>query len=422
MKYFSLFLAFLIGTLLLTSCKKTKESVPENAETGGRQTLILARCSNENSIDKDNEDRLITGFNSTNADYYIQEQLYESSDNLSVDIYAGKTIDLLCLGTWIDPVPLYNKGLLCDLNGFIDNDTEVSRSDYVESVLTALEINGKLYQMPYDYTVESAIVRADLWGDDTDTSFEHIIEVSERNGCTVPFDFNFDSYGFIPYITSEYIDYSTGTCNFNDGRFEEFLGFMKQYTDITSKIDGDELYNMFKRGEMLLTDGGFSGFNQIDYLEHEVGTKIKFVGFPSETENYHIVLPKTSFAIFSQSEKQADAFEFVKYYTSYDSYVSKETGSSLGGWLSINKKALEHFCERSIEENSYDLDEEQKRQNNEEIMRQINTVNGAGMRGGNIVAAVLSEETQLYFSGEKSAAEVCEIIQNRLNTYFNEQS
>ena len=193
MKYFSLFLAFLIGTLLLTSCKKTKESVPENAETGGRQTLILARCSNENSIDKDNEDRLITGFNSTNADYYIQEQLYESSDNLSVDIYAGKTIDLLCLGTWIDPVPLYNKGLLCDLNGFIDNDTEVSRSDYVESVLTALEINGKLYQMPYDYTVESAIVRADLWGDDTDTSFEHIIEVSERNGCTVPFDFNFDS-------------------------------------------------------------------------------------------------------------------------------------------------------------------------------------------------------------------------------------
>lgn len=426
MKRLSLFWAFLVGTLLLTSCQNAEEYVPQNTEADDRQTLILARSDKASSIAenyvREDENRLIAGFNSTNTDYYIQEQLYESGDNLAVDIYAGKNIDLLCLGSWIDPAPLYNKGLLCDLNVFIDNDTEVSRDDFVEPVLSVLETNGKLFQMPYNYFIESAVVRADLWGDDTDTSFDHIIEVAEKNGCTVPFYFTFDSYEFIPYITAEYIDYSAGTCSFNDGRFEEFLGFMKKYTDITSEIDSsDKLYDMFNRGEILLLSGGFAYFDQIEYDERDFGVKMKFIGFPSETENYHIANPQTSFAIFSQSEKQAGAFEFIKYYTSYDSYISKETGSSLGGGLSINKKALEHLCELSIEQNVLNLDEEQKRRNNEEIMQQIYTVNGAGNQSGNFIASVLSEETQLYFNGDKSAAEVCEIIQNRLTTYFEEQ-
>ncbi|MDE7290155.1 MAG: extracellular solute-binding protein [Oscillospiraceae bacterium] len=418
MKRLALCMAIFMTAILMTSCKGGEE-IPESTEAGGRQTIILARSDTED-FNRDIVDRLIIGFNNTSEDYYIKEQLYNSGDNLSMDIYAGKQIDLLCLGDWIDITPLYSKELLCDLYGFIDSDTEISRGDYVEPVLTALETNGKLYQMPYDFSVESAIARADLWGDDNVMTFEHIIEVSEEKGCKIPFDFTFDSYNFIPYVSSNFIDFETGTCNFTDGKFEEFLGFMKQYTVKTADIDREELYNMFINGEVLLIDCGFAYFDQIDYLESDAGRKIKFVGFPSETKNYHLAVPETAFAIFSQSKKQQDAFEFIKYCTSYKAYVD-ESGAISGGALSINKKALEFYSERSVERNSYKLDEEQKRQNNEEIMRQIYSVNGSGTRSGGIVAAVLSEETQLYFKGEKSAAEVCEIIQNRLSTYFNEQ-
>ncbi|MDE7290157.1 MAG: hypothetical protein K2N71_11770, partial [Oscillospiraceae bacterium] len=57
----------------------------------------------------------------------------------------------------------------------------------------------------------------------------------------------------------------------------------------------------------------------------------------------------------------------------------------------------------------------------DEILEQIYSVNGASSPVGNVIFPILSEETQMYFSGKKSAAEVCEIIQNRLSTYFNEQ-
>ena len=160
MKYFKLCLAFLVGTMLLASCQN-EESTEKNTESCNVQILILARSSEKN-FSTSVADRLIAEFNNASNEYHIQEQLYESSDNLSIDIYAGKSIDLLCLGDWIDPSPLIGKGLLCDLYSFIDNDTEISRGDYVNSILTALETNGRLYQMPYDFSVESAVVKTKL--------------------------------------------------------------------------------------------------------------------------------------------------------------------------------------------------------------------------------------------------------------------
>ncbi|MDE6596826.1 MAG: extracellular solute-binding protein [Oscillospiraceae bacterium] len=419
MKRLALCIAIFMSAMLLTSCKGG-EDIPENTEADGKQTLILARPAEYTTDFYGTADRLVAEFNSKNSDYQIQEQLYESCDNLLVDIYAGKSIDLLYLGDWIDPSPLYSKELLCDLYGFIDNDTEVSRSDYVEPVLTALEINGKLYQMPHDFDIGSAVIKAKFWDGSEDMSFKHIIELAEKNGCRFPFDFSLDSYGFIPYITSQYIDYSKGECSFNDGRFEEFLGFIKPYVTVLADMNGEELFQMFINDEILLMDGGFGSFFQLDYLEHEAGEDLKYVGYPSETPNYHIAVPSTSFAIFSQSKKQEGAFEFIKYCASYGANIN-ESGGSKGGLIPINKAALERHAEVHMERSHYDFDEEQMKQNVEETFRQINSVNGSGSRSGDVAAAVISEELQLYFKGDKSASEVCEIIHNSLSTYFNEQ-
>ena len=37
------------------------------------------------------------------------------------------------------------------------------------------------------------------------------------------------------------------------------------------------------------------------------------------------------------------------------------------------------------------------------------------------ITAIIMEETPAYFSGQKSAREVCEILQNRVELYFNER-
>lgn len=425
MKHFSLFLAFLIGTLLLTSCK-SEDSTPERTDSNGRKIITLARSEEAIWLRDMNAKRLIGEFNGKSKDYCIEEHIYESEDKLLIEISAGNQPDIICLGDWIDAAPLYNKGMLCDMYGFIDGDPDISRGDYVEPVLKALETDGKLYQMPFDFSISSAFVKKSVWGDDKDTSFEHIVEVAEKNGCKIPFGFTIDSYEFMPYISSNFIDFKTGTCNFTDGRFEKFLVFMKQSEDEMAKCDTNEKFSdLFKYNEMLVMPSGMSGFTQLNYLESEYGEEIKFIGFPSETENYHIVIPAVSFAIFEDAKQPHGAFEFIKFCTSRDIYNSEMGGSKGGTCLPINKAALEDCYNSELESEKLfrpNIDEEQIRQNFDEIMEQINSVNGASSPLGNIIFPILSEECQQYFNGDKTAAEVCEIIQNRLNTYFNEQS
>ena len=80
-----------------------------------------------------------------------------------MDILSGRSFDLLYVGDWLDMTSMYNKNILCDLNELIASDPEISRDIYVEPVLDALEVNGKLYQMPRNFNIESAVVKADKW-------------------------------------------------------------------------------------------------------------------------------------------------------------------------------------------------------------------------------------------------------------------
>lgn len=415
MKRFVFFLTIIIGTVLLTSCSNKENHTDER----GRQAVVLARSAQKDFTDEA-ADRLIASYNSKSADYFIEERLYESGNNLMIDVLAGKSPDILMFGDWIDASSLYGKERLADIYAFIDSDGDISRSDFVEPVLKTLETDGRLYCMPYDFSVDSAVVKTELWGDDSNTNFEHIAEISEKKGCVIPFDFTVNSYNFMNYISSEYIDFSKGKCSFDDGRFEAFLEFLNRYAVRVDNTDRDTLYNMFINDEMLMLNCGFAGFDQIDYLESDAGGKIKFIGLPSGTGN--IVIPETAFGIFEQSDSKLGAFDFIKSCTSYKAYVSEAADGEFTGvyCLPINKMALDFCYDHSLKRNSYRLSEEKKKRNNDEILRQINSVRSAYFPSGNAVQTIISEETATYFNGEKSASEVCSIIQNRVSTYLEE--
>lgn len=424
----------IIGSLLLfTSCNKSEDNI--DSIESGRETIILARPASVedwyfNKYQERKSNEIINTFNSTNDRYFIQECPYETSDKFLLDIISGQQFDLLYVGDWLNITPLYGKNLLCDLYELIDSDTDISRDEYVGSVLNSLEINGKLYQMPYDFIVQSAVAKTDLWGYDNDNSFEHILEKSEQLGCDMPFDLSVYSYSFIPFISSEFIDFENGTCRFDDGRFEEILVLMKKYNDIYGNVSQNYpngALDLFKENRVLLMSSEFAGFQQLDYITWEVGDRVKYVGFPSDTSNYHIAVPIVSFSVSESSDKKTGAFEFIKYYTSYDSYIY-DTSSATGVTQStmcipINKAAVEYLADNSMNEylNFYKFDEQTLKENRDDILKQIYTVNGANNPVGNIVKDILSEEIQPYLDGRKTASQVCSTIQNRLTTYFDEQ-
>ncbi len=412
----------LAAAVILSSCgRKTDEkTVDEN----GREVIILAR-NRENKYSRDTVENLIIEYNNSGDKFYIEEKDYSSGDDLITDIIAGKNIDVLIADGWIDIAPLYSKGYLCDLYEFINNDSEITDDTYLTSVLKAMEKNGKLYEMPYDFIVESAVAKADLWGDDNDTSFEHTIEKAEELNCEIPFDMSLDSYSFLSYITSNYVDTANGSCNFNDGEFEKFIVFMKQYYDNIKNLSGEDLLNKFKNDDLLVISTGIASFEQLDYLERDVGDKIKFVGFPSDINNYHIVVPDISFSIFSDSQNSGGAFDFIKYCTSYGAYVDSTNGGNFiinHYSLPINREAIDYLYNDSIQTNLYGVDKDLKKSYNDEIMKQIDSVNGSASMANNAIGDILSEELHSYFDDGKNSGEVCSSIQNRVTIYLSERS
>ena len=429
----SFIFCIIVLLFIIASCKKNEDNI-DSAEQC-KETIILARPASVddwyfNKYQERKSNEIISAFNSTNDKYLIQERPYETSDKFLLDIISGQQLDLLYVGDWLNIIPLYGKEMLCDIYELIDADSDTSRNEYVVPVLNSLEVNDKLYQMPYDFIIQSAVAKIELWGDDNDNSFEHILEKSEQLGCDMPFDFSVYSYSFIPFISSEFIDFENGICCFDDGRFEEILALMKRYNDIYGNISQNYpngALDLFKENRVLLMSSEFAGFQQLDYITWEAGGRVKYVGFPSDTLNYHIAVPIVSFSIFESSDKKQGAFEFIKYYTSYDSYIyDTSTTNSIAQsttCIPINKAAVEYLANQSIDEylDYYNFDKQIRTENRDDILKQIYTVNGANNPVGNIVKDILSEEIQPYLDGRKTADEVCNMIQNRLTIYFEEQ-
>ena len=78
---------------------------------------------------------------------------------------AGNMPDILSVAESIPYRQLAAKGLLEDLYPYIDADEQLSRSDFFPNVLSAMELDGKLYAACAGFAVETAVGASSVVGD-----------------------------------------------------------------------------------------------------------------------------------------------------------------------------------------------------------------------------------------------------------------
>lgn len=421
--------AVCLAAAMLSSCGKQPQ---RELDEDGRTILCIARPADEGDayyagVLKGEVNRLIAEFNRKSENYVVKDKYYESGEKLLLEIMSGRQPDLLYKSevcNWVDSSPLYGKGLLCDLNDYIDGNG--LRDRYVPSVLEAMEVDGKLYEMPYDFLFAASLVRAKDWGDDEDTSFEHIIEKSGKLGYSVPVDISHQFYsaeGFTPYVCDNFIDYGNGTCSFESEEFKEYMTFRKQCIDAALKLAPDgNFYSMFYNGDALMMPISQSGFWNFEYLTAEyVGEEMKFVGLPSGKENSYTALPILYFSVFKGSE---EAYDFIDYATSYEAYKDENTTNTKVIGLPMNEEALRYMAVKYYNGTFLmypTFDENAREAFIRETYRVIRSINGAENRFDSAVNDILDEETADYFDGSKTLEEVCGNIQNRVSLYLSEQ-
>lgn len=243
------------------------------------------------------------------------------------------------------------------------------------------------------------------------------------------------------FASNQFINWETGECYFDSPEFVELLEFISEFP---KEIDWQELYDdpdyweqqetVFRDGRAILMPYSLSNFQDFLYCEKgSFGEEITAIGFPVEEGVGSVIMSNGNYAISAKSPYQQEAWEFLRY------YLTEEYQSTIRyGWPILNS-AMDKMVEEA-QQAPYYTDEfgnkveyqESYYLNGMEILldpltqqdceRVLSFIESAEhiYSYDNAIMNIMSEETAPYFDGEKTAAEVADIIQSRIFIYVNE--
>ena len=423
------------------------------ADIADKAVIVIAG----NWIGYDVKKRVIE-FNQTSEEYRIVTKEYNvyntyedytaGMTKLNNDLISGNMPDIL-INNEYNPLPIetyISKGWIADVNKLIEKDEELSQVEFMQNVFDAYSVDGKLYYVVPNFEVYTMAAKASLVGDRTGWTMEDMKQVlagmgeeAKAFGDTTRESF---MYMVMRYCGNQFVDVSTGKCNFNS---EDFISMMEFAMTLPEEINYDDDYwnnydwaaeeSQYRENRTLMMAVNMYNFSDIaTTINGYFGEDISFVGFPTESGNGAYLQAETTYALSARSANLDGAWQFVRYYLT-DEY-QKEVS-----YFPVNK-ALFFEKSKAALERPYWEDENGEKQyydntiyiNGEEIVipplnqEQLDMVTDYIQSVSNRyyynenVANIVNEEMGAFYSGQKSAQDVADVIQRRVQVYVDENS
>ena len=414
-----------------------------------------------NGIDYDVKKRVIE-FNQTSDEYRIVTRdysVYNTYDDynagitkLNNDIISGNMPDIL-INNEYNPLPIstyISKGWIADLNKLIEQDEELSQVEFMQNVFDAYSVDGKLYYVVPNFEVYTMAAKASLVGDRTTWTMDDMKQVLAGMGEEAK-AFG-DTYGcgtrdgfmnvVMRYCGNQFVDVSTGKCNFNT---QDFISMMEFAMTLPEEIIYDDDYwnsydwtaeqSQYRENRTLMMTVNLYSWSDIAMtINGYFGDDVKFVGFPTESGKGAYIQSGTTYALSAKSANLDGAWQFVRYYLT-DEYQNEvfyfPVNKAL--FLEKSKAALErpYWVDENGEKQYYDntmningeeivvspLNQEQL----DKVVEYIESVNNRYYYNES-VANIVNEEMGAFYSGQKSAQDVANIIQSRVQIYVDENN
>jgi ABC-type glycerol-3-phosphate transport system substrate-binding protein len=229
---------------------------------------------------------------------------------------------------------------------------------------------------------------------------------------------------------SSFVDYASGTVSFDSDSFIKIL-----------EICGELSSEHANRDESVVTIESIKDFMEVQYYDAKYDGNAEILGFPTTdgvTSGNVLNNLFDAYAIPQNAPHKDAAWNFIKLCLSEEYQLSSYVNvSSLSRYFPTNTIAMEQYVASDASALTC-MDESGKEQ---EITNRgyyafeyhaatpeaIDTINNliASISGTQKfdyeIASIISEEAESYFAGDKSANEVAEIIQNRVQIYVSEQ-
>lgn len=401
---------------------------------GGKQVLTMAVIEQKEDLQK-----VVAAFNRYSEKYMVEMiEYYENSyddalTKFKLEVVSGKAPDLINASLLSTSVST-NKGIFLDLYDFMENDTELTKEQLISTVIEPYEVDGHLYYIAPSFQLYS------LCGSNQNIQGRSGVTLAELKSILAESGKDLNAvWGFSadePVITTlctfgmdEFIDWDTRTCDFTSEYFADVLEFVKE---CNARYKGS-LSKGIEEGEILLSTSLITSVS--DYqIENEVyGGEAAFLGYPTKEGSGTVVSMRgDAIGINAKTACQEGAWEFVKFYilNGYDgSGFPVEAGQfdacmSLAmqkeyGWDPDNSSTFELAKGRYADDDRSFEVYEASWEDIDAVRRLVEQASGK-FEYDTVITDIVREEADAYLKGAKTAAEVSEIIQNRVSLYLSE--
>lgn len=425
------------------------------ARTAQKKTLTFATIGLSSRLR-----RQILEFNQNSSEYRISVKDYSqygghnaALTRLITEVGAGEIPDLLATSNL--PVSQWAaKGLLEDLNPYLDSDSVVNRDMLMERVLKASEINGKLYEISPSFWISTLMGAKNTVGDRmTWTAQEMNAALETMPDDCIPFPYG-DKTDLLNamIIWPRLVDWENGVCHFESEEFRSLLEFCANMPDCTVQNGYNENKAIFDRQQMLISHAVL-GFGFLVQAEALLGGDIAYIGYPNAWGEVGSRFYLTEGVAMSSGCKEKEAaWSFLR--TLLLPQSERLDVSGVFGGFPVNAADFARMAEAVIEKPGYiangdgevpvDPDEEKTlypeisiriddstrinvpysltQDNYDRLMNLYNAITNCSNRTDKNLSTIVAAEASAYFAGDRTLEKTIEMIQNRASLYINEQS
>ena len=404
---------------------------------------------------------MLDKFNKNNLEYYAQWDYIgsETSDIPSYEVLwelleNGEGPDVFLASCLLDEFEAMDKGYLEDLTPYMEA-SGVYVEDYFPTTFDRLQRGDSIYGANYSAHVAGIVIKKDVLGGVEVTDVETLVDALLSYSEPAIWMKNHKAIHILQNLicASESIcgtvDWENKTCNFYTDLFAKILEVSMQYADDGSGTCPPVAYltsNTHFYGYINSDQRALAGEEYIGYLYDDgpcTGTaSYHEMVMNSNSKNKEGAWAVISYMISEEAQKQEDlvypdsmqVFAGQPLFSrrcpvnvfAYDAvvraemeetslvkftYVDGGTGTRYKGGLSEEDKKLSEEEYRA----RYDLTETDA----EEIMDLLYKVRHMPYEKTGNVLAIIYEETESYFNGERSLGDTCEAIQQRVQVYLD---
>jgi ABC-type glycerol-3-phosphate transport system substrate-binding protein len=404
-----------------------KSEVPET-------TQINVACL---YIDSDLEERVIE-FNKKSTttkisikSYYDDSMEYDDMvNNFTTAVASDKSIDMVMFDSYSQMINYASKGLLTDLYALMEDDADVKKDDFMSGVINNCEYNGKLVALPQTFSVNTVIGKTSDVGSTPGWNLSAVKELlaSKEDGTQLFYGMTRSQIlNFCLCLGyKEFIDTENSTCSFDNQDFIDVLEFAAMFPeDFEWEDDVDETV-LINTGKVLLSTYYLYDFNQIQMYREIFGGDVTYIGYPTGEGNGAMLSLSGLMGITENCSDKDLAWEFMRQF-----YLAKSDEEIQNIWnFPVRQDDFDKFCKNAMSDSNSggswgwgDFEVDIKPATQEDVDTVKDLINNITAVDGAItddILSIIEEDTASYFAGQKSAEEVAQTIQSRIQIYLSE--